>query len=75
MASAEMLWTVAKVRAGDGDVKVTFCESARFYVLQRANPSFERILSVLQHAEANAAPVRVSLNEPHGEIIESAHGS
>lgn len=64
--------TVAHIREPKGaeDVEVVFLESARFYKLPRAHPSFDRILRQLRFALARGHLAQVRLTSPHGDVIE-----
>jgi hypothetical protein len=50
-------------------VEVGFSESARFYLLLRANPKFENILTELRDAKEKHRPVRVLMESPESNTI------
>jgi hypothetical protein len=64
--------TVANIRDDDqaGDLEVLFLESARFYRLPRANPSFDRLAALLRRAMTEQRPVRVSIRSPADDVID-----
>lgn len=70
MSRREM--TVAHVREPPGadHVEVMFNESARFYRLPRACPSFEVSLRLLQEAAAVGRPLTITLESAESDVIE-----
>jgi hypothetical protein len=63
--------TVANLRdSADGDVVVTFLDSARFYRLSRTHPRFDELLTALRTSLADARAVRVRLAGPTSDVIE-----
>jgi hypothetical protein len=63
--------TVAQVRERADHAEVTFYESARFYRLLRANPTYASALQRLRAAAANGKPLRVRFLAPNSDIIET----
>ena len=70
MSRREM--TVAHVREPPGadHVEVMFNESARFYRLPRASPSFEEALRLLKEAAAVGRPLTITLAPAESDVIE-----
>ena len=70
MSQREM--TVAHVREPPGadHVEVMFYESARFYRLPRASPSFEETLRLLKEAAAVGLPLTITLAPAESDVIE-----
>ena len=68
--------TVARVREppGAGHVEVMFYESARFYRLSRANPSFAASLRLLEEAAATGRQVAIGLASAESDVIVDVRG-
>jgi hypothetical protein len=68
--------TVAHLREPPGadHVEVMFCESARFYRLPRASPSFEASLRLLKEAVAVGRQLTITLAAPENDVIEGVGG-
>lgn len=64
--------TVANIRDRKGPdyVEVIFLESARFYRLSTANPSFQKIMEHLRDALAKRRVLHVRLASPESDVIE-----
>jgi hypothetical protein len=56
-------------------VEVMFCESARFYRLPRASPSFEASLRLLKEAAAAGRQLPIVLASVESDVIEAVGGS
>lgn len=67
----EMSAVHVRQEAGTENMEVVFLESARFYKLQRKNPKFEAILREVREAIAQKRRVRVVLDSPNGNVIET----
>ncbi len=67
----ERRWTVARVREQRSQAEVLFHESARIYRLAKANPAYAGALRRLRAAAASREPVRVLLDAPNGDVVES----
>lgn len=67
--------TVAHIRERKGAeyVQVVFLESARFYKLPKAHPSFDKILGLVREAMAIGRVLTVRLASPDSDVIENAH--
>jgi hypothetical protein len=63
--------TVAQVRERADHAEATFYESARFYRLVRANPTYASALQRLRAAAASGKPLRVRFLAPNSDIIET----
>jgi hypothetical protein len=68
--------TAAHVREPPGadHVEVMFFESARFYRLPRATPSFEASLRLLREAVAVGGQVTIALASAESDVIEAVGG-
>ncbi len=68
--------TVARVREPPGadHVEVMFYESARFYRLPRAHPSFATSLRLLEEAAATGRQVAIGLASAENDVVVEVRG-
>ena len=71
----EMTAAHLRERKGAEHMEVVFLESARFYRLPKAQPSFDRILGLLRDAVAKRCVLKVQLASPDSDVIEDVHVS